>query len=356
MRTRIWSAVVVALLLTACGGGTAASPTESAAANDTGPITVALYGGAFGDAITSCIVKPFTQKTGIQVTPEVGVSSITLSKLQQQKGNPLIDVAWMDGGVSEVADSSGVVEAIDTKQLSNFSHVNPKAVYKDSAGNVFALSGGFYGFGLLYNTQKVNPAPTSWNDLWSSQYVGKVTTPDPSNAMGLPFIVTISELNHGSATDINPGLQKLKALNAISYYKTAGISENLFTSGEAVIGAGYASSAFSLADKGAPVGYAVPKEGALAGDIRVHEVKGTKHPGASLKFIDYTISKDAQSCMAQTLYTAPVNDQVTLPDKAKARMPWGASGSMANLKIPNWTQINEHRSDWSDQFNKQVLG
>ena len=27
----------------------------------------------------------------------------TLAKLQQQKGSPSIDVAWMDGGISEVA-------------------------------------------------------------------------------------------------------------------------------------------------------------------------------------------------------------------------------------------------------------
>ena len=31
---------------------------------------------------------------------------------------------------------------------------------------------------LLYNTQKVKPAPTSWGALYSPKYKGKITVPD----------------------------------------------------------------------------------------------------------------------------------------------------------------------------------
>ena len=65
------------------------------------PLTVAFYGGEWGDAITACIVDPFVKTSGVKVTPEPGVSSVTLAKLKQQKGSPAIDVAWIDGGVSE---------------------------------------------------------------------------------------------------------------------------------------------------------------------------------------------------------------------------------------------------------------
>ena len=65
-------------------------------------LTVAFYGGSWGEAIQKCMVDPFVKATGIKVTPEPGVSSVTIAKLRQQKGNPSIDVAWMDGGISEL--------------------------------------------------------------------------------------------------------------------------------------------------------------------------------------------------------------------------------------------------------------
>src|ERR1700679_4054917 len=78
-------------------------------------ITVAFYGGSWGTAIQKCMVDPFTKATGINVTPEPGVSSVTLAKLRQQKGSPAIDVAWLDGGVSEIAGTEGLVAPIDPK-------------------------------------------------------------------------------------------------------------------------------------------------------------------------------------------------------------------------------------------------
>ena len=45
--------------------------------------------------------------------------------------------------------------------------------------------------------------------------------------------------------------------------------------GEAIIGAHFNVGAWDLADKGLPIGFVVPKEGAWATDARLHLVKGT---------------------------------------------------------------------------------
>ena len=34
------------------------------------PLTVAFYGGEWGDAITACIVEPFKKTSGASVTPD----------------------------------------------------------------------------------------------------------------------------------------------------------------------------------------------------------------------------------------------------------------------------------------------
>ena len=65
------------------------------------------------------MAEPFTKATGVTVVPEVGTSTTTLAKLQQQKGAPTIDVAWMDGGISELAQQAGVLDALDSGAIPN---------------------------------------------------------------------------------------------------------------------------------------------------------------------------------------------------------------------------------------------
>ena len=79
-------------------------------------LTVATYGGNWGEAQKACILDPFAKASGVQVIQETSVSTVTYSKLKQQKGNPSIDIAWIDGthyshmcGHGTIAVSMGMV-------------------------------------------------------------------------------------------------------------------------------------------------------------------------------------------------------------------------------------------------------
>ena len=107
-----------------------------------------------------------------------------------------------------------------------------------------------------------------------------------------------------------------------------------------IVGAHYASAAWSLADKGLPITYVAPKEGAPTGDIRIHIVEGTKNRAAAEKFVDFAVAKEQASCMSEKLYVGPATKGVTLSDKAKSRLPWGKDGSVANLALIDWSALN----------------
>lgn len=317
-------------------------------------LTVAFYGGEWGDAIQSCIVEPFTEATGIAVTPEPGVSSVTLAKLKQQKGNPAIDVAWLDGGISELTLDDDLVERIDPQAVPNINQMIPEGVYKDPNGGIYALSTGFYALGLVYNTEEVEEAPTSWWDLWKEDFAGVVTVPSPSNAMGVPFFVAISRLSGGGLDNLEPGVEKMRELEVSSYFDTSGNATNSFQSGEVIAGAHYASAAWSLADKGLPIAYSVPKEGALGGDIRVHIVKGTPKQELAQQFVDFAVGVEPATCMANTLYVGPATKGVELSEKADKRMPWGPKGSVEKLDLIDWIALNEKRDEVTQVWNREV--
>jgi putative spermidine/putrescine transport system substrate-binding protein len=128
-------------------------------------LTVAFYGGSWGEAIQKCMVDPFTKESGVAVTPEPGVSSVTITKLRQQKANPTIDVAWMDGGISELASADDLIAALDQKSIPNIGEMISEGVYRKPDGVIYALSTGFYALGIVYNGKEVKERPTSWFDL-----------------------------------------------------------------------------------------------------------------------------------------------------------------------------------------------
>lgn len=318
-------------------------------------LTVAFYGGSWGEAIQKCMVDPFVKATGIKATPEPGVSSVTIAKLRQQKGNPSIDVAWMDGGISELAGAEDLVAAIDPKNVPGVTGMIPEGVYKKANGEIYALSTGFYALGLVYNTKEVKTPPSSWLDLWKPDYAGVVTLPAPANAMGVPAIALINTVAGGTLDNLEPGMKKLKSLKVSSFYDTSGGADNSFQNGEAIIGGHYAQAGWAMADKGLPIAYAVPKEGAPSGDIRVHIVKATPKMADAEKFVSYAVGKEAATCMAETIYVGPATQGVALSDKAKQRMPWGASGSVKNLALSDWTKLNAARAKITDAFNREVV-
>lgn len=317
-------------------------------------LTVAIYGGAFGEALTKSVIEPFERKYDVRVQTEVGVSTTTLGKLRQERRDPQIDVAWLDGGVSEQAEAQQLVEAIPPESITNLADLHSQAKYRNQ-GRLFALGTGYYALGLVYNTERLDKPPTSWEDLWREEYADKVTVPSPANAMGVPFLTAVNDLAGGGPKSVGPGLEKLRTLQVASYFDTAGNGENLLGSNEVDIGAVYASSAFALADRGEPIAYAVPREGALAGDIRAHLVKDSSNRDLALKLIDFAVSKQAQEGMAKAIYVAPVNKRSEITGETRARMPYGEHGSLTDLEIPDWFFINANRAKWTNQFNRRVV-
>jgi putative spermidine/putrescine transport system substrate-binding protein len=317
-------------------------------------LTVAVYGGEWGDAIQSCIIDTFTKATGIKVTPDPGVSTVTLGKLRQQKGNPVDDVAWMDGGISELAADDGLTADLSATSIPNIANMLSEGVYKTGAGSIYALSTGFYSMGLVYNTKEVKTPPTSFWDLWKPEFAGAATMPSPTNAMGVPLFMHLNKALGGTNGDYAPAVKKYKELKVSSFFDSSGAATNSFQSGEVIAGAHYASAAWTLADKELPITYVAPKEGAPTSDIRVHIAKGSKNLAVAEKFVDFAVAKEQAACMSEKLYVGPATKGVSLSDKAKSRLPWGKDGSIANLVLIDWTALNAQRQAVTDIWNKEI--
>ncbi|MCY1285919.1 Spermidine/putrescine-binding periplasmic protein [compost metagenome] len=331
----------------------AAATFATAAHAQSGKLTVAMYGGNWGDAFRSCVAEPFTKATGIAVTPEIGTSTTTLAKLQQQKAAPTIDVAWMDGGISELALQAGVVDNLDGAAIPNLKNVIGKAVYRQGPTN-YAVGTGYYSLGLTYSTREIRQPPSSWKDLWKQEYAGAVALPSPANSSGVPFVVFMARVWGTDAANLAPVFQKLATLDTALFFDSSGAATNAYQSGEAVIGAHFNVGAWDLIDKGAPIGFVVPREGAWATDARLHLVKGARNKAAAEKFINTALTPEAATCLATRLYLGPAVQGVQVPKDVARKLPWGANGSVDSLTLFDWSAINARRTEITDAWNRQV--
>jgi putative spermidine/putrescine transport system substrate-binding protein len=319
-------------------------------------LSVAIYQGPWGEAIKGCIVEPFVQATHIKVTPEPGMSVETLEKLRAQRRNPKIDVAWMDGGVSELAAADGLVSPIRAAAVPHIADLIPQGVHKTSRSVPYALSTGFVAFGLVYDRQKFGVPPTSWWDLWKPEFAGRSSLPSPAHPMGVPLMLQLNTLLGGAPTNLDPVIRKYAQLPASAFAGTLAGSIGDLRSGKASIAAQYASIAWSLADSGLPIGYAAPREGALASDIRLHIVRGSRNVAQARRFVNFAIADEQASCMAERMYLVPANRGVVLSERAKARMPWGRDGSIADLVMIDWEQVHAAQQTATAAWTSEIGG
>ncbi|WP_157668838.1 ABC transporter substrate-binding protein [Bordetella genomosp. 6] len=335
---------MVAALACAAGGAWAA---------DKGPLTVAVYGGIGEKTITECVIKPFTAATGVKVITDPGASALTMTKLNQQKSAPVIDVAWMDGGISELAWKAGLLEPLDPARMPNLENAIPQARYQDD-GKIYAASTGYYALGILYNTELVKTPPTSWKDLWKDEYADLVALPSPDNAMGIPLLAHLAKLYGGGLDNPAPAIEQIRKLKVAAFWNSSGTATNMFQNEEIAVSPHFSTSAWTLIKNGQPLKYVAPSDGAVANDIRVHLVHGTPRRELAEQFINGIFTQETASCLARTFYAGPYVKDVKLPPDVAQYMPWGAQGTIDDVVIPDWLALNARREALTDAWNKNI--
>jgi putative spermidine/putrescine transport system substrate-binding protein len=174
---------------------------------------------------------------------------------------------YIDAGLTTPYDLDKVPNQKETlERFRDLSQVT--GVMRD--GKVMAIPYAFDSIGLIYDTDKVKEAPTSWKVLWDPQYAGKVLGYDNGEhnftitalTMGIadPFHLTDDQLKEAEAKLID--MKK----NVLSFYTTADEALQLYQHNDIdIIFANYGQQQVkTMLDAGAHIAYVNPSEGAPA--------------------------------------------------------------------------------------------
>jgi putative spermidine/putrescine transport system substrate-binding protein len=165
----------------------------------------------------------------------------------------------------------------------------------------------------------------------------------------------LAQLNGGGEDNIEPGFAAFKDLmgSVSAVAPRPGALAALFERDEVAIGPLWNNTILTLREKGLPVDWVVPKEGAIVVMSVMNVVTNTKQPQLAAQFTNDAISKDYQLKAAVPPYFfGPTNSSVNLPAALRRYLPTRPE-EVARLLSLDWTMINRNRQAWTDRFNRE---
>jgi len=264
-------------------------------------------------------VKPFEARTGCVVHAKYAGSSDEMVTLMRQSGGEY-DMVSASGDASLRLIRGGEVQPMNVAlvpEWKNFISQLKSPPHNTVNGVHYGISLQWGPNTLLYNTQLVKPAPTSWAEIYSPKYKGLITVPnnpiqiadaalylsktDPSLGITDPYELTETQLNAAVA------LLKQQRPLIKKYWALASDEIELFKSGDAVIGAAWPYQYSTLIADKAPVQQIIPVQGATGWADTWMLAAHAKHPNCAYKWVNWVSSPKVQAEQAISYGETPVN-------------------------------------------------
>ncbi|MET9874303.1 ABC transporter substrate-binding protein [Actinacidiphila glaucinigra] len=337
--TRTLAACTVLALATACGGssspgkgggssGGAFTPPELSApkalGETEGAVNLIAWAGYAEDGSNDKSVDwvtPFEKETGCQVNTKVAGTSdemVSLMKTGQY------DAVSASGDASLRLIASGDAAPVNTGLVPNYKDVFPSLKmqkWNSVNGVAYGVPHGRGANLLMYRTDKVSPAPTSWSAVFdkASPYKGHVTAYDSAIYLAdaaLYLMKTKPDLGikdpyalDQKQFDASVALLKEQNANVGEYWSDYLKEISSFKSGDSVIGTSWQVIANLAKAEKAPVEAVLPSEGSTGWSDTWMVSAKAKHPNCAYKWLDWIVSPKVNAQVAEWFGEAPANEK-----------------------------------------------
>ena len=306
------------------------------------------YGGDYGQDIKKCFFEPYTKKTGIALTEEVGQNPDRFAKMRLQRDNPKSDIQnFMDRFLIQ-ATVEGLLETLNPANFKNLKDVYPSYIHDTWIAYV-AQS-----IGIVYNTKYVKKAIRSWNDIFDEAFKGK-TFIDDIGHFGLHALIAFAKLKGGSEDHIDPGfelLAKFKKMTNARVIATSQEGEHVLGTGQIWIAVWQKARAIRLMRQGMPIKFVSPIEGDVAVTWGHGVVKGTKYKQWAERVIDETLDPVNQLNFIKGINNFPTNKKIQLPPDLEVIRY--TEEELARQWHIDWAKVLPQLDQWAERWNKEI--
>jgi putative spermidine/putrescine transport system substrate-binding protein/spermidine/putrescine transport system substrate-binding protein len=317
------SKLFAALGLTSALGPTIGRNPALAQSNE---LTMIIWEGYTSDSFT----VPWEEANDAAVEATFAGTGDEMFAAMQGSAGTTYDMVSASSDLPQRLYDAGLLMEIDSSKLTNYPDLYeqfqrpPYITFDDK------LYGVNFAWGptiLLYNTEEIAEAPTSWNALLDEQYSGKIITwnyplqiaqyallldPKPED----PFLLDDEQL--AQVKDI---LVRQRPL-VRKYWDLGGEVAELFLNGEAVIGDGWSWITLQIRDSEGTVAEATPEEGVTGWSDSWCISNKAANPELALQWADYMIGPEGQMGVIENLNYSITNSKVveTLPMELREQL------------------------------------
>ncbi len=334
------------LSLLALGAALAAT---SAAAQET--LTISVYSFA-QDAYKEALYDPFEEICGCELVIETGNSVERMAKIEANAADPVIDLAVISSHDALSLAQKGLLQPLDTSRLSSFDQLYPSA--QDPIGDHMAIGYTFYASSIVYRSDLVSIE--SWADLLGDELAGNVALPNITGTQGPLTLMMLDKAAGGDASDFSSTISAIGAHadDIVTFYSRSSELAQLMNQ-EEVIAAPVGRFAWSrFKSSPLPFAWADPEEGQAGGMNVILMTKGNGNEELAYKLMDYWLSVDVQTRIAEALIDSPANMEVVVSDEIAENLTYGAD-LINSLNILPPADIIANRDAWVEQWNTEVI-
>ncbi|MBB3395051.1 MULTISPECIES: ABC transporter substrate-binding protein [unclassified Rhizobium] len=326
----------------------ALSPLAAKAQDKT--LTISVYAFAQDDFKT-IVYDPFEAKCGCKLVVETGNSVERLAKMDANKANPVIDMAVVSMADALSASRKDLIDKIDTSKLSNFGKLYDLA--RDPNADGMSVGYTFYATSIAYRSDKMKIE--SWADLLKPEYIGHVAFPNVTTNQGPPALYMLGQALGKDNPDLKAPIEALgeKKDEIVTFYEKSSQLVQLMQQEEiwaAPIGR-FSWAGFTKLD--VPVAWATPKEGQTGGMNVMVVTRGSKNRDLALQFMDFWLSTEIQTKLAEKLVDSPANKEVKLSEAAANNLTYGEETAKSLKLIPSAAAL-DNRATWLKEWNEKV--
>ncbi len=301
--------------------------------------------------------EPWELRYDAQINSTFMASSDDAFAQLQAGGGDTFDMVSASNDLTQRLVDAGLVQEIDPTRLKNFPDLYEQFQFPDYITFDEKLYGANFAWGptiMLYNTEEIAEAPTSWNALLDEQYSGKIATwnapiqiaqyallldPVPEN----PYILDDEQL--AQVKDILVAQRPMVR----AYWNFGGELADLFVNGEVFISDAWPYATLGAQDGGAPVAEVWPTEGVTGWSDSWMITSGAKDIDLCYSWIDWMIGPNGQIGVLENNNYAITNRKVIeglLPSVRESLYMDDIEAGYAQIKmwqnVPNmdkWLQV-----------------
>ena len=314
-------------------------------------LTISVYSFA-QDAYKEALYDPFEAICDCELVIETGNSVERMAKIEANAADPVIDMAVMSSHDALALARKGLLEKLDVSQLS--SHGDLYEAAKDPIGDNMAVGYTFYASSIVYRSDLVDIE--SWADLLEPEVAGRVALPNITGTQGPLTLYMLSQALGHEGVGFEDTIAAIgdKADDILTFYVRSSQLAQLMQQ-EEVIAAPVGRFAWSrFSGSALPFTWAEPAEGQTGGMNVMLMTKDNGNQDLAYKFMDYWLSAEVQTRVANAKIDSPANTKVVVSDEVADHLTYGAD-LINSLNMLDPAVIIDNRDDWVELWNEKVI-